>query len=61
MMKKMSRAARQDPELLTTDELLAEHERVFGPLEPQAKRRIERAAEAGRLRVSWDGMDGLAA
>ena len=60
-MKRMSRALRPDPERLTTDELLAEHERVFGPLEPEAKRRIERAAEARRRRCSWKGMDGLAA
>jgi len=60
-MKTVSGASRPDPERLTTDELLAEHERVFGPLDPQTKRRIERAAEAGRTTRSWNGMDGLAA
>jgi hypothetical protein len=37
-----------DPERLTTDELLAAHERVFGPLEAQAKVRIQRAADRAR-------------
>ena len=51
----------KDPERLTTEELLAEHERVFGTLTPQAKRRLARAAEAVNVERSWDGMDGLAA
>jgi hypothetical protein len=59
-MKKVRRLSVVDPDGLTTAELLDVHERVFGPLEPQAKARIERAVDAGR-RESWDGMDGLAA
>jgi hypothetical protein len=60
-MKKSRRVPIADPERLTTDELLAAHERVFGPLEAQAKVRIQRAADAARGPRSWDGMDGLAA
>ena len=49
-----------DPEHLTIRKLIAEHERVFGPLTPQAKQRLQRAAEAARI-ARWEGMDGLAA
>jgi len=59
-MKKSRRPPMADPEHLTTDELLAAHERVFGPLEAQAKVRIQRAADSARV-TRWDGMDGLAA
>ena len=55
------RQATAEPERLTTEELLAEHERVFGSLTPQAKRRITRAAETSHVGRSWEGMDGLAA
>jgi hypothetical protein len=55
------RHASTDPERLTTEQLLAEHERVFGSLTPQAKRRIRRAAETSHVERSWEGMDGLAA
>ena len=37
-MKKPRRLHSVDPERLTTHQLLAEHERVFGPLSKQAKR-----------------------
>jgi hypothetical protein len=50
-----------DPERLSTDELLAAHERMFGPLEPEAKARMARSADPGRIETRWDGMDGLAA
>jgi hypothetical protein len=50
-----------EPERLSTDELLAAHERMFGPLEPQARARLARAADAGRFERPWEGMDGLAA
>jgi len=50
-----------DPERLTINELLDAHERVFAPLTPEAKRRMERAASAAGLDRSWQGMDGLAA
>ena len=50
-----------DPERLTTDELLDAHERVCGPLAPEAKRRMERTANAAGFGRSWEGMDGLAA
>ena len=39
-MKKIRRLHRVDPERLTTHQLLAEHERVFGPLSKQAKQRM---------------------
>ena len=58
-MKKSRRPANTDPERLTTPELLAAHERLFGRLEPQAKRRIQATADSVPHR--WDGMDGLAA
>ena len=58
-MKTIRRPTPMDPEHLTTRELIAEHERVFGPLTPQAKQRLQRAAEAHLAR--WEGMDGLAA
>jgi hypothetical protein len=48
-MKKSRRPPMADPERLTTDELLAAHERVFGPLDAQAKVRIQRAADSARL------------
>ena len=60
-LKKTRRSPGDDPERLTMRELLAEHERVFGPLTAQAKRRLQRAADAPRVERSWDGMDGLAA
>jgi hypothetical protein len=50
-----------DPERLSIDELLAVHERLFGRLEPQARARLARAADAGRFERPWEGMDGLAA
>ena len=61
MKKKIRRLAIADPEELTTNELLAEHERVFGPLTSQAKQRMERTASAAGFDRSWEGMDGLAA
>jgi hypothetical protein len=60
-MKKVRRLPIPDPERLTTRELLTAHERVFGPLEPQAKARMLRAVKTGRPEGPWDGMDGLAA
>ena len=57
--KKPRRLPSMDPGRLTTRELLAAHEQAFGPLTPQAKRRLERAADAAP--ETWDGMDGLAA
>ena len=60
MNLKKPRAVDSDTEQLSTPALLDEHERVFGPLTPQARRRIERAAESDVPR-SWEGMDGLAA
>lgn len=60
-MKKTRPLPSPDPEALTTRELLEAHERVFGPLTAQAKRRLQRAAEAPRVERSWEGMDGLAA
>jgi hypothetical protein len=59
-MKKIPRVPNADPERLSIHELLAEHERVFGPLTPQAKQRLERAAGGPRAE-RWEGMDGLAA
>jgi hypothetical protein len=50
-----------DPERLSTPDLLDLHERVFGPLEPEARARLQRAAEAARDPNHWRGMDGLAA
>jgi len=61
MKKTIRRRTSSDPEQLTTNELLAEHERVFGPLTPQAKERMERTASAAGFDRSWEGMDGLAA
>ena len=58
-MKKSHRPMQTDPEHLTIRKLIAEHERVFGPLTPQAKQRLQRAAEAARV-ARWEGMDGLA-
>ena len=59
---KKPRAVTTDPERLTTPELLAAHERLFGRLEPQAKRRIQHTADSGDSgRDTWNGMDGLAA
>jgi hypothetical protein len=59
--KTIRRLPSADPERLSIDELIAAHERVFGPLEPQARARIARAADAGRMEGPWTGMDGLAA
>ena len=59
-MKKSRRPPMTDPERLTPDELLAAHERMFGPLEAHAKVRIQRAADSARV-TRWEGMDGLAA
>ena len=56
---KKPRAVTTDPERLTTPELLAAHERLFGRLEPQTKRRIQDTADSKRQ--TWNGMDGLAA
>jgi len=61
MDKTIRRLPSADPERLSTDDLIAAHERVFGPLEPQARARIARAADARRMESSWNGMDGLAA
>jgi len=61
MKKTIRRRSITDPEQLTTNQLLAEHERVFGPLTPQAKERMERTAHAAGFDRSWEGMDGLAA
>jgi hypothetical protein len=49
-----------DPEQLSTEELLTLHERLCAPLDPAARTRIVDAA----ARRGWDGgwsMDGLAA
>ena len=59
-VKKIPRPATADPTQLSTLELLAEHERVFGPLTPEAKRRLQRAAD-GELRERWTRPDTLAA
>jgi hypothetical protein len=61
MKKKIRRLTIADPEELTTNQLLAEHERMFGPLTPQAKQRMERTASTAGFDRSWEGMDGLAA
>ena len=58
-MKKPRRPVNTDPERLTTPELLAAHERLFGPLERQAKRRMQDTADSGP--ETRNGMDGLAA
>jgi hypothetical protein len=50
-----------EPERMSTDELLAAHERLFGPLEPQARARLARATDTGRFERPGDGMDALAA
>ena len=49
-----------DPEQLSTEELLTLHERLCAPLDPAARTRIVDAA----ARRGWDrgwGLDGLAA
>lgn len=64
MKKTVRRLSIVDPERLKTSELLAEHERVFGPLTPEAKQRMQRTARAAgfdRTWGAWKGMDGLAA
>jgi hypothetical protein len=43
-MKRVRSASTVDPEHLTPAELLAAHERVFGPLAPETKRRMLRTA-----------------
>jgi hypothetical protein len=40
-MRKTRRLHSVNPERLTTHQLLAEHERVFGPLSKQAKQRLQ--------------------
>jgi hypothetical protein len=42
-MKRVRSTSTVDPEHLTTAELLAVHERIFGPLALEAKRRMLRA------------------
>jgi hypothetical protein len=60
--KKVRRLPSAEPRDLTTGELLAAHERMFGPLTAQARARLERAADAAESRPpAWRGMDGLAA
>ena len=59
-MKSSRRPTIADPEHLTTAELLAAHERLFGRLEPQAKRRIEHIADHTPT-DHRHSMDGLAA
>ena len=59
-LKKIHRPTTAEPAHLSTLELLTEHERVFGPLTPQAKRRLQRAAE--NLHAErWTVPDSLAA
>ena len=60
-MKKIRRVSSADPERLTTNELLDQHERVFGPLTPQARQRMVRTALAAGFDRSWEGMERLAA
>jgi hypothetical protein len=50
-----------DLEGLSMTQLLSLHERMFGPLAPQAKTRLERAARSDEPPATWVGMDGLAA
>jgi len=45
---------------LTTDEVLRMHERVFGPLDPKAKRRIVSATHMRGWDRSWSD-EGIAA
>ena len=55
-----SRRSGQDFTVLTTEQLLALHERHFAPLDRKSKRRMLDSAR----RNGWDrgfGMDGLAA
>jgi hypothetical protein len=59
--KKVHRLTSEECERLTTHELLAAHERVFGPLSAQAKQRMAQRASCARPARTWDGMDGLAA
>jgi len=63
MKRNVRRLSIVDPEQLTTTDLLDEHERVFGPLTPQAKARMVRTASAAGFdrSWSWERMDGLAA
>ena len=56
MIRTPRRSVDTDPERLTTPELLAAHERLFGRLEPQAKRRMQATADSGR--ETWNGMAG---
>ncbi|HET7344157.1 MAG TPA: hypothetical protein VFL90_22020 [Methylomirabilota bacterium] len=49
-----------DPGKLTLGQLLAVHERMFGPLTPQARARLTAAAAAEEAAPGWPGMDGLA-
>ena len=50
-----------DPRKLTLGQLVAAHERMFGPLTPQARARLTRAAPAEATASGWRGMDGRAA
>ena len=59
-MKSRRREPRPDPERLSMTQLLRLHERIFGPLAPEAKARLQRAARPDEPPVSWVGMDGLA-
>ena len=59
-LKKLHRPATFEPAHLSIRELLAEHERVFGPLTPEAKRRLQRAADTARGE-RWERPDSLAA
>lgn len=56
-----TRAARSvDWDTLTTEQLLALHERHFGPLDPRSKERIVDGARMHGWDRTWE-MDGLAA
>ena len=48
-------------EAMTTHELLALHERLFGALDPKARTRILETTRARGWADGWRRMDGLAA
>ena len=48
-------------DLLTTQEVLRMHERVFGRLDPQSKRRIVATARMRGWDRSWSDADPIAA